>query len=148
MAFDHKYSNTSRYNNNGRRSNNAAKEILPAAVPTDYVAAAEEVMKAIYSKITTSKIRNLLSLVSDIYNVENLRTEETLLPSSVSSLMMMRVRVLYETGRDSGTRTFVEQAKLLEYLKGIGNDRESLIRFANYMEALVAYHRYFGGPQN
>ncbi len=41
----------------------------------------------------------------------------------------MHVRVIYESGRDSGTKEFVEKTKLLEYLKWIGNDRKRLIRF-------------------
>ena len=45
-------------------------------------------------------------------------------------------------------KTYVEQAKLLEYLKGVGDSREEMIRFAHYMEALVAYHRYLGGRDN
>lgn len=59
----------------------------------------------------------------------------------------MHVRVIYESGRDSGTKEFVEKTKLLEYLKWIGNDRKRLIRFTRYMEALVAFHRYFGGKE-
>lgn len=39
------------------------------------------------------------------------------------------------------------QTNLLEYLKGISTDRADLIRFAHYMEALVAFHRYFGGKE-
>ena len=31
------------------------------------------------------------------------------------------------------------------FIKGIGNSRAEFIRFARYMEALVAYHRFFGG---
>ncbi len=46
-----------------------------------------------------------------------------------------------------GTKEFVEKTKLLEYLKWIGNDRKRLIRFTRYMEALVAFHRYFGGKE-
>ena len=98
--------------------------------------------------ITTSKIRNLLSLVSEIYNVEKLRTERELCPDSVAKVGMMRVRTAYEAGRDAATKAFVEKARLLQYQKGIGNDREALIRFAHYMEALVAYHRfYIGGKE-
>ena len=97
-------------------------------------------------KITTSKIRNLLSLVSDIYNVEKLRTaEDELLPDSAAKLGMMRMRTAYEAGRDSAVKNFVEQAKLLQYIKGIGLDRYAFLDFAHYMEALVAYHRYYGG---
>ena len=54
----------------------------------------------------------------------------------------------YEGGRDSKVKDFIAKAYLLEYLKGIGSSRDDFIRFAHYMEALVAYHRFFGGREN
>lgn len=125
-------------------------EITPKKVPEDYVDEAERIMRSLMSqpkKVTTSKIRNLLSLVTDIYNTENIRTEEKLLPESIVKLNLMRVRVAYECGRDDTVKSFVAQTNLLEYLKGISTDRADLIRFAQYMEALVAFHRYFGGKE-
>ncbi len=134
------------------RSNSAQQppaEIKALPLPEDYVDAAEAVMQRLAedrrNAITTSKIRNLLSLVSDIYNAENLRNDTKLLPESVNALTMMRIRVVYEAGREQKVKTFVREAKLLEYIKGIGTDREKLIAFAHYMEALVAYHRYLIG---
>ena len=125
-------------------------EITPKKVPEDYVDEAERIMRSLMSggkTVTTSKIRNLLSLVTDIYNEENIRTEEKLRPESVVKLNLMRVRVAYECGRDDTVKSFVAQTNLLEYLKGISTDRADLIRFAHYMEALVAFHRYFGGKE-
>ena len=125
-------------------------EITPKKVPEDYVDEAERIMRSLMSqpkKVTTSKIRNLLSLVTDIYNTENIRTEEKRLPESIVKLNLMRVRVAYECGRDDTVKSFVAQTNLLEYLKGISTDRADLIRFAHYMEALVAFHRYFGGKE-
>ena len=125
-------------------------EITPKKVPEDYVDEAERIMRSLMSggkTVTTSKIRNLLSLVTDIFNTENIRTDEKLRPESVVKLNLMRVRVAYECGRDDTVKAFVAQTKLLEYLKGISTDRADLIRFAHYMEALVAFHRYFGGKE-
>ena len=125
-------------------------EITPKKVPEDYVDEAERIMRSLMSggkTVTTSKIRNLLSLVTDIFNTENIRTEEKLLPESIVKLNLMRVRVSYECGRDDTVKSFVAQTNLLEYLKGISTDRADLIRFAHYMEALVAFHRYFGGKE-
>lgn len=125
-------------------------EITPKKVPEDYVDEAERIMRKLMSggkTVTTSKIRNLLSLVTDIYNKENIRTEDKLQSDSVVKLNLMRVRVAYECGRDDTVKSFVAQTNLLEYLKGISTDRADLIRFAHYMEALVAFHRYFGGKE-
>lgn len=157
MAFNNDYRGSNRGGNSnysrpqGQRFDRTPAplpEIHPESVPADYVDSAETVMRALTqenNRLTTSKIRNLLSLVSDIYNVEKLRTEKELLPESVAKVNMMRVRTAYEAGRDNTVKAFVEKAKLLQYLKGIGTSREALINFAHYMEALVAYHRFFGG---
>ena len=153
------------WNNNSRGGKDPQKalppETIPRKVPENYVDEAERIMRALISSgttVTTSKIRNLLSLVTDIYNDESIRTEDKLKPDSVVKLNLMRVRVAYEYGRDNGEsvgkdkvypmREFITQAHLLEYLKGISTDRADLIRFAHYMEALVAFHRYLGGKEN
>ena len=96
-------------------------------------------------KLTTSKIRNILSMISDIYNIEINRTETTLLPENQNRIQMIRVRLAYECGREKAVKIFVERAHLLNYIKKIHDSRNEFIRFARYMEALVAYHRYFGG---
>lgn len=154
------YSNSYNGNRSGSGSYNSRSsygqqkelppEITPKKVPEDYVDEAERIMRSLMSqpkKVTTSKIRNLLSLVTDIFNTENIRTDEKLLPESIVKLNLMRVRVAYECGRDDTVKSFVAQTNLLEYLKGISTDRADLIRFAHYMEALVAFHRYFGGKE-
>lgn len=152
-------------NNNRRDGKDPQKalppETIPRKVPENYVDEAERIMRVLISSgttVTTSKIRNLLSLVTDIYNDESIRTEDKLKPDSVVKLNLMRVRVAYEYGRDNGEsvgkdkvypmKEFITQAHLREYLKGISTDRADLIRFAHYMEALVAFHRYLGGKEN
>ena len=117
-------------------------------IPEDYVDAAENVMRKILSNrscITTTKMRGFLTLVNDIYNVESLRFDEKISPESKLKIMRLRVRMVYDAGREPDVKTFIEKARLLEYLKGVGDNREKMIRYAHYMEALVAYHRYLGG---
>ena len=135
------------------RRSNVPAETRPEKLPQDYVELAEQVMRSLVDErsgkiaISTSKIRTLLSMVSEIYNEENLRREKELHPDSVSRLMLVRMRMVYEYGRNEpGVQLFMRKAKLLEYLKGI-DSREGLICFSHYMEALVAYHRYLGGSE-
>lgn len=153
MAYQNNYGNSGQPRRQGGypqggRQNAPVPEITAKPLPADYVDEAERVIRRFSegsAKITTSKLRNLLSLVSDIYNRENLRTEKELLPESVTALSMMRIRTVYEAGRDDGVKEFVRTAAMLEYIKGIGTDRQKLIDFAHYMEALVAYHRFIIG---
>ncbi len=145
MAYNNNYSSRSF---SPRPAPQQPPEIKALPLPEDYVDEAEKVMRELANKgkkITTSKIRNLLSLVSDIYNVENLRDDPQIMPESRTALTMMRIRVVYEAGREQTVKEFVTEAKLLEYIKDIKNDRAKLINFAHYMEALVAYHRFLIG---
>lgn len=129
----------------------------PVPLPANFVDVAERVMLDISQPgrdnkprfdITTSKIRNLLSLATEVYHQEYLRSEPKLLEESLYQIQMMRVRMLYEAGREPAVKTFLEQSHLIGYLKDIGDDRMKLIRYTQYLEALVAYHRYFGGREN
>jgi CRISPR-associated protein Csm2 len=84
-------------------------------------------------------------MVSDLYSQVTLNNTGTLTADMQDSLRSMRVRLVYECGRERAVNDFVQRAKLLPYLQGIGDDRQKFLRFARYMEALVAYHRYHGG---
>ncbi len=133
-------------NSQGRQPNrNAARPPRPRPLPANYVDEAERVIRSLYderNKISTNKIRDLLSLVSEIYNRENLRTADTISEESASGLIALRIRMVYEAGRDDAVKLFLERAQLLEYIKGLGDSRAKLMDFAHYMEALVAYHRF------
>ncbi len=116
-------------------------------IPDNYIDKAEKIMSNLKPKITTSKIRSFLSLTSEVYNVENKRTEKLLNKESLEKIKQIRVKMVYEAGRDQGVKNFINESKLIYYLKNIGDNREKFIKFARYMEALVAYHRYFGGKE-
>ena len=127
-----------------------------AWLPEDYVAEAERNMRALGTEdnrnsgkyrfeITTSKIRNILSMISDIYNDELLSSESELSDTNKAKKKALQVRILYEAGREESVKTFILKTKLLDYLKQAGDDRKKFIEFAKYMEALVAYHLYLGG---
>lgn len=133
------------------------KEIKALPVPEDYVDAADAVMqqlakvdknKKLKFDLTTSELRNILTLVSDIYNYEVRSHEHTISKESIAKLQKLRIRVLYDAGREQSVKEFVETSKLLEYIKGIDKNRENMLRFCHYMEALVAYHRFYGGKSD
>ena len=45
----------------------------------------------------------------------------------------------------SVVKELVEKASLLEHLEEIGNSRTQYLLFSRYMEALVAYRKFYGG---
>ena len=98
--------------------------------------------------VTTSKLRNLLAMTADIYNVVLNHTEEKLSEEICSRIEYLRVRFLYEAGREPSVRNMVEEADIITILKNIKGSKKNYILFSRYMEALVAFHRYYGGKEN
>lgn len=157
MAYNNNYNS---YNNQRQPSRGGftpapAAPVVAKAIPENYVDLAEEIMHKELTLngqknkkvITTSKLRNWFSIANDIYNVESRSAESKLKAESRMKLMNLRLRIVYDAGKDSKIKDFVTSANLLSYIKGIGSSREQMIRFAQYMEALVAYHKYFGGRE-
>ena len=126
-----------------------------------YVEDAEKVFKDWYltqePKITTTKIRGLLSGMSDIYN-DVVRVEGEELPQDiVDRIQYLKVQFVYEYGRDKKDKKaskdkkdgpvgrFIKEAKILDKIDQIGTSKKKFIEMERYMEALVAYHRFYGG---
>ncbi len=118
---------------------------------TNYVDEAEEVVKKLEKDkwgkplLTTSKIRNILSMVSEIYNDVIHHSDEKLNDDVLERLQYLRMRFAYEAGRETFVRDLMEKAKITEQIKTIGRDKEKCILFCKYMEAIVAYHKFYGG---
>lgn len=125
-----------------------------------YVNKAEQVIKTLQSRkndrngrtipmVATSKIRNLLAMTSDIYNDVINNEEENLSSECRERIEYLYIRFIYEIGRDDkqygGVKDFAETADILKIIKEIEGSRKNYIMFNRYMEALVAFHRYYGG---
>lgn len=95
--------------------------------------------------VTTSKLRNLLAMTMDIYNEVRNQKDEELSADICSRIEYLRVRFLYEAGREPSVKTFVEKADILSLLKNINGSKKNFMLFNRYMEALVAFHKYHGG---
>lgn len=95
--------------------------------------------------VTTSKIRNILSMAADIYDNVLQNNDDYLSEEIVSRIEYLRVRIIYECGREPKVKEFVNAADLLDYIKMIGNDKKKYVLFYHYLEALVAFHKFKGG---
>ena len=42
-------------------------------------------------------------------------------------------------------KAFVKEAKIIECIDEIGNSKAKYLLFNRYMEALIAYHKFYGG---
>ena len=95
--------------------------------------------------VTTSKIRNLLAMTADIYNQVLVYTNEKLNEDISGRIEYLRVRFMYECGREPKVKDFVQEAEIIEILKEIEQSKKNYLLFSNYMEALVAFHKFYGG---
>lgn len=93
--------------------------------------------------LTTSKIRRLLSLTSALYDESKVREYKQL----QDKIAYLRVQFVYQAGREFAVKDLVRKAQILEILKEVQQDRnkQTLQRFCRYMEALVAYFKFYGG---
>ncbi|MGP1441462.1 MAG: type III-A CRISPR-associated protein Csm2 [Anaerovoracaceae bacterium] len=121
----------------------------------NYVDMAENVIEKLSKKkksngksdemVTTSKIRNLLSMTSDIYNDVISQSDTMMTDEQMSRIEYLRIRVIYESGREKKVKDLVQESKMIEIIKSIGREKKEFLLFNKYMEALVAFHRYYGG---
>ena len=125
----------------------------------NYVNKADKVMqnmtKTYYTKngkerrkidLSTSKIRKLLAMISELYNDvsrEGINKKEKLSDEMLSRIQYIKMYFAYEAGRENQVREFVKEADIFAIITDIGRDRKKLINFCHYMEALVAYRKYY-----
>ena len=140
-------------NFNGRdRSNTVEVKRTPIELTDEnYVSQAEAVIKRLIDEngknkiLTTSKIRKLLAMISEMYTKAKRLKSNTLNSDLLTKLQYFKMHTVYEAGRESSVKKFVEEAQITNQIDKIKTDREKLILFCHYMEALVAYRKFLGG---
>ncbi len=113
-----------------------------------YVSQAEEVINSLKDTkgritLTTNKIRSLLSLVNELYGMARSNTSPQLNEAVKGHIQYVKMHLVYEAGRENTVKDFLKKSGLLDYLDGIGSDREALMLVCRYTEALVAYHKFY-----
>ena len=150
--------------NRDDRNKAAPQSIVAEPLPEDYVRRAEEAIAELKRMevqerkyvITTSKLRSLFSLFTETFNEVTRGDQKKLDKDQLNDLNVARVRIYYEIGREdryngymdsAPVGRFVQQSGLLAYLGDIGDSCDKLKQFYHYMEALVAFHRYYFGEK-
>lgn len=124
----------------------------------DVGAQAEEVIKSLIDAktnkidLTTGQIRKFLTAVNsltskiEVYKAQNEKFEELPLNFEME-IKYLKVKIAYQAGRDKNktVKKFVEKAGLFERIDKIGKSFTEYENFARYIEALVAYHKFYGG---
>ena len=95
--------------------------------------------------LSTSKIRNILSLNAELYNDVINEPAEQLSLDFKGRINYMKVRILYEAGRETTVKYFVEESNLIKNIDAIKGSRVKYMLFSRYLEALVAYRKFVFG---
>lgn len=105
-------------------------------------------------ELKTNQIRKILTAVNilknkvDIYKIANPQAKK-LDEELQMEIEFLRVNIAYQIGREKGkenlVREFVEKADLLNMVKDINGDIKAFENFCRYIEALVAFHKFYGG---
>lgn len=149
MAYNQNNSKNN-FKRNINRNNVDIKKII-SDYETDYSKTAEKVIKTLIEKygerkiLTTSKIRNILAMTADIYNDVNDPSEMKggILSENIQArIRYLKIRIIYESGRENDVKNFVEESCIVDIINSIGDKKANYIRFSRYMEALVAYRKY------
>ena len=100
--------------------------------------------------LTTSQIRKFLTAVNllknkiDVYKI-NRFNEDELSDDLAMEVKFLRVNILYQAKREKAVNEFIKKAKIEDYINNIGSSIKKFNLFYKYVEALVAFHKYYGG---
>lgn len=126
----------------------------------DIIARAENAIKGIMVKdkfnnnvllLKTGHIRKFLTsvnLVRDRVEVYKMRGQEPdrLPPELVAEVKFLKVKLMYLAGREKNiVGAFVEKSGLIEMIDSIGDSTERFDTFSKYVQALGAFHKFYGG---
>lgn len=106
----------------------------------------------LYIKLKTNQIRKILTAVNilknkvDIYKIAKSK-EKKLDEELQMEIEFLRVNMSYQAGKENLVREFVEKADLLNMVKDINGDIKAFENFCRYIEALVAFHKFYGGQE-
>ena len=130
------------------------------AATSDKVDLADKVMKKLStatdksgkpSMVTTSQLRRFLTAVNTVTGkVEQYQNEtgtlEKLSTDLVAQVKFLKVKLAYQVGRQGKVvADFAKEADLMAAIDSIGSDAKKYEEFARYVEALVAFHKFYGG---
>ena len=131
----------------------------------NYVDLAEKAIKGIkddYGALpTTSQIRKFLTAVNKVsvtIEQEKKKNPDVALNEDLQmQIKFLKVKLAYQVGRAEKkwnekahtkvnlVEVFKDRTKLIDRIDAIGNSAEAYEKFARYVEALVAFHKYYGG---
>ena len=101
--------------------------------------------------LTMSQLRKFLTAVNVLNNkvmadkIGQADRGDELSPDLAAEIQYLKVKLLYQAGRERNVKAFLEKGNLLKRIEGIGNSRKRYNEFSKLVEAIVAWHKFKGG---
>ena len=106
--------------------------------------------------VTTSQIRKFLTAVNTVtekvnaYKLEKTDDYDTLPVELQAQIKYLKVKLAYQIGRNRSkwgnpVEDFEKEAGLMSLIDGIKSSTKEYEKFAHYIEALEAFHKFYGG---
>ena len=119
----------------------------------DYIKQAQNCMEKLHDKPTTSQLRRFLTAVNtvrskiDVYRDKHGGKIDALPTELATEVEFLQVKLAYQIGRDTKhvMKPFNDETGLMNRIKKIGNNAKAFDDFTRYVEALVAFHKFYGG---
>ncbi|MDR1222284.1 MAG: type III-A CRISPR-associated protein Csm2 [Tannerella sp.] len=89
------------------------------------------------NKLTNSKIRTIYGEIK--------RIQMSTFDKEESAFLLLKPKVAYALGRDATNKGLQAFKKIFDLCSEKVTDQKSFQNFCNFMEAILAYHRAFGG---
>ena len=97
-------------------------------------------------KITTTQLRGLFALMTEVREILRVRQDKKLDENLISRVQYIKMRFAYAAGRgEKGVDAFMKQSDLIAALDTVQDSVRQFELICKYMEALVAYHKYYIG---
>ena len=134
------------------------EEVKAALKAHDVVTAADKAIQGLKEdgggkiKVKTTQLRKLLTAVTAIKNEIDVYKSDKKLPEKMdedlaSKVAFLKVKAAYQAGRNNDVKDFIVKTDIITQIGFIGNDMKKFECFASYIEALVAYHKFYGGDR-
>ena len=85
-----------------------------------------------------------------MHRMNNKEEDDSLPVSLQAQIKYLKVKLAYQIGRNKGkygnpVEEFEKEAGLMKWIDEIKGSAKEYDKFSNYIEALVAYHKFYGG---
>ena len=125
------------------QTQNPIKQAPIRLTEENYLDLAKKIIKRNKKNITTTQLRNILQYLSLLDN-KLLTTSDSKKDALIKKeLTYFKLRLVYAAGRDFEVKSFITDSNLIKYVQAAQTSFKEFKLYHHYLEALVAYHKFY-----